>query len=48
MVEVITHWYDIGLQWGVDPVALEVIQKTNRKKIDACFTKTIVEWLTRE
>lgn len=47
MACVMTHWYDIGLQWGIDPDTLDKIKSTHKRDLDACFTDMIAEWLTQ-
>ena len=45
MVNVMAHWYGIGLYWKIDPATLDNIQKKCRPDIDYCLTEMISEWL---
>ena len=39
-----TKWFEMGLQLGIDPKELKIIEKDDKNCKDAC-TKMFMEWL---
>ena len=40
-----TNWYNIGIELEVDHCVLDNIKQNNLNEIEACFQKTLDEWL---
>lgn len=38
-------WFYIGLEFGIDPDALFVIQEKNNDKVEPCLKAMLTEWL---
>ena len=45
MINVSTHWYNIGIHFHISPSTLDKFRSKNRHNSDNCLTCVLVEWL---
>lgn len=45
MINVSTHWYNIGIHFGISTSTMDKFRTKNRNDPDNCLTSVIVEWL---
>ena len=45
MINVSSHWYNIGIHFGIQTGILDKFRSKNRNDPDNCLTCVLVEWL---
>ena len=40
-----TDWYNIGIELGLEPHELDIIENDNHQRTVNCFQKTLTNWL---
>ena len=45
MINVSSHWYNIGIHFGIPTGTLDKIRTKNRNDPDNCLTSVLAEWL---